>query len=315
MSSKQTRLNDLERSILSLEHELLMKTAPSEQTAQTFAAPRASLKRAVFLEGEVLILGGMSKDAAITLLTDMTIQPGDYVLTTEGNPLFFNETNAIPDTSAPFPYYLKHSDLPHGFVGTPDAPGTFQFSSKEVEQLKLPVGPQIIDDVYVFYGSRVDGLTYDMIKNDKLGRFQFSMWGLGWAPGSTLQEVTANVGQGNYVGLTLQDGYSTYKKYFADQQPYLDYVEDLSGVGNLTNKVGGIGSNYYNPGRYIGWRWWLNRGEKASKNEVTVPILEMPVGQLSEFEVNPEPQQPYRGAEGVYPVILVEFLRDVNVLL
>lgn len=41
-------------------------------------------------------------------------------------------------------------------------------------------------------------------------------------------------------------------------------------------------------------------------------LLNMPRYQKEEFNVNPSNQQPYRGAEGVYPIILVELNEDVN---
>ena len=277
--------------------------------------PQASVRAAggddrfVFLEGELLIFGNITRSDVIAAMNDMGVEPGAYTVITDGPPLYF--TNQLgEDTSYYMDYFLAHSDLPYGFA---ESDGTFRFSSQEISGLTLPAEPQIVDDCYAYYGTNADRVKYEDISNpSKIDKYCPMMFGLGWAERDDKANALADIKADKYANVCLDAGERVDRRFFVDKDDFIRDLNDIS--GSASNIVGGLGMNNYNPGKYIGWRWNLIQKKAVDKNLIPAYILSMPPGQLTEFEVNPSSQQPYRGAEGVYPVILVELNEDVNVL-
>lgn len=307
--SKHLSLEEINRSIDALFNKLSTRSeqVAAEPEAQELDEPAESPQSVVFLEGEVLIFGGMTKSLVTTALVNMGIMPDAFSLTTEGPPLFFTSSTTVPDTAAPPVYFLTHEDLPYGFVGTDEEPGTFQFSSPELAKLTLPPNPQVVDDAYVFIGDDASNVTYDMIDKATDDRYKVLMYGLGWVPATNKAGAAQDVREGKFTNVD----FSGDKRYFADKGPLLGAVNSSTGT-HSTPVEGGIGNNYV-PDVFAGWTWPVISQRNPSPNTVTANIIQMPRNQLQSFEVNPDTQQPYRGAEGVYPVILAEILRDVNI--
>ena len=284
---------------------------------QGFArASRAAEQRIVFLEGEVLTFGGVSGEQVISVLVATGIPSDAYELTVEGPPLYFCSSINRPDVEFAAPYLLKEEDLPYGFAGPG---GTFQFSSPEIEKLRRAEGPVEVDGVYTFFGDWADGISYDLCKlweknNDSRGWIETQS--LGWVRGSTKSEVLANLEAGKNAGVVVRNGPDTvYRDYTTNIEAFKEMVRkqtEGSEFYPISTIVGGLSSNSNPRPPVLGWKYSL----RNSKGGYTMyaDLLQMPTRQLESFEVNPGPQQPYSGGEGVYPVVLVEFLRDVNVI-
>lgn len=284
---------------------------------QGFArASRAAEQRIVFLEGEVLTFGGVSGEQVISVLDATGIPSDAYELTVEGPPLYFCSSINRPDVEFAAPYLLREEDLPYGFAGPG---GTFQFSSPEIEKLRRAEGPVEVDGVYTFFGDWADGISYDLCKlwernNDSRGWIEVQS--LGWVRGSTKPEVLANLEAGKNAGVVVRNGPDTvYRDYTTDIEAFKEMVRkqtEGSEFYPISTIVGGLSSNSNPRPPVLGWKYGL----RNSKGGYTMyaDLLQMPTRQLESFEVNPGPQQPYSGGEGVYPVVLVEFLRDVNVI-
>ena len=134
---------------------------------QGFArASRAAEQRIVFLEGEVLTFGGVSRGQVISVLTATGIPSEAYEQTVDGPPLYFCSSFNRPDVEFAVPYLLREEDLPYGFAG-PN--GTFQFSSPEIEKLRRPEGPVELDGVYTYFGDSWDypGRTPEPVREQK----------------------------------------------------------------------------------------------------------------------------------------------------
>lgn len=279
-------------------------------------AARSEEQRIVFLEGEVLTFGGVSREQVISVLVATGIPSDAYELTVEGPPLYFCSSFNRPDVEFAAPYQLREEDLPYGFAG-PD--GTFQFSSPEIEKLRRPAAPVEIDDVYTFFGDWADGISYDLCKrweqkNDNRGWIE--VHSLGWVQGSTKSEVLANLEAGKNAGVIVRTGSdSVYRDFTTNVEAFKDLVRkqtEGSEFYPISTIVGGLSSNSNPRPPILGWKYGL-RNSKGG-DTMYADLLQMPVAQRQRFEVNPDPQQPYRGGEGVYPVVLIEFLRDVNVI-
>lgn len=287
---------------------------------QGFArASRAAEQRIVFLEGEVLTFGGVSRGQVLSVLTATGIPSEAYELTVDGPPLYFCSSFNRPDVEFAAPYLLREEDLPYGFAG-PN--GTFQFSSPEIEKLRKPTNPVEVDDVYAFFGDYVDAqdpVTYDLCKlweKQNNSRGWIEVQSLGWVQGTTKSEVLANLEVGKNAGVVVRNGPDTvYRDYTTNIEAFKEMVRkqtEGSEFYPINTIVGGLSSNSNPRPPILGWKYSIRQG----KGDYTMysDLLQMPTRQLESFEVNPGPQQPYRGGEGVYPVVLVEFLRDVNVI-
>lgn len=287
---------------------------------QGFArASRAAEQRIVFLEGEVLIFGGVSRGQVISVLTATGIPSEAYELTVDGPPLYFCSSFNRPDVEFAVPYLLREEDLPYGFAG-PD--GTFQFSSPEIEKLRRAEGPVELDGVYIYFADAWDypaHITYDLCKtweknNDNRGWIETRS--IGWVQGSTKSEVLANLDAGKHAGVIVRNGPDTvYRDFTTNIEVYKEMIRkqtEGSEFYPISTIVGGLSSNNNPRPPVIGWKFGpIN---SVAGREICSDLLQMPMWQREGFEVNPGPQQPYRGGEGVYPVVLVEFLRDVNVI-
>lgn len=284
---------------------------------QGFArASRAAEQRIVFLEGEVLTFGGVSGEQVISVLVATGIPSDAYELTVEGPPLYFCSSINRPDVEFAAPYLLREEDLPYGFAGPG---GTFQFSSPEIEKLRRAEGPVEVDGVYTFFGDWADGISYDLCKlweknNDSRGWIE--TLSLGWVRGSTKSEVLANLEAGKNAGVVVRNGPDTvYRDYTTDIEAFKEMVRkqtEGSDFYPISTIVGGLSSNSNPRPPVLGWKYSLRNSKGGYA--MYADLLQMPTRQLESFEVNPGPQQPYSGGEGVYPVVLVEFLRDVNVI-
>ena len=284
---------------------------------QGFArASRAAEQRIVFLEGEVLTFGGVSGEQVISVLVATGIPSDAYELTVEGPPLYFCSSINRPDVEFAAPYLLREEDLPYGFAGPG---GTFQFSSPEIEKLRRAEGPVEVDGVYTFFGDWADGISYDLCKlweknNDSRGWIETQS--LGWVRGSTKSEVLANLEAGKNAGVVVRNGPDTvYRDYTTNIEAFKEMVRkqtEGSEFYPISTIVGGLSSNSNPRPPVLGWKYSLRNSKGGYA--MYADLLQMPTGQLESFEINPGPQQPYWGGEGVYPVVLVEFLRDVNVI-
>lgn len=284
---------------------------------QGFArASRAAEQRIVFLEGEVLTFGGVSGEQVISVLVATGIPSDAYELTVEGPPLYFCSSINRPDVEFAAPYLLREEDLPYGFAGPG---GTFQFSSPEIEKLRRAEGPVEVDGVYTFFGDWADGISYDLCKlweknNDSRGWIETQS--LGWVRGSTKSEVLANLEAGKNAGVVVRNGPDTvYRDYTTNIEAFKEMVRkqtEGSDFYPISTIVGGLSSNSNPRPPVLGWKYSLRNSKGGYA--MYADLLQMPTGQLESFEINPGPQQPYWGGEGVYPVVLVEFLRDVNVI-
>lgn len=284
-----------------LTEKLQTKVNPPQATARA-----AGDDRFVFLEGELLIFGNVTRSGVIAAMNDMGVDPGAYTVITDGPPLYFTG-QAGGDTSFYPDYFLAHSDLPYGFAGSD---GTFRFSSQEITDLATSVEPLVVDNCYAYFGTNADRVKYEDISNpSKIDRYCPMMFGLGWTERDDTAGALADINAGKYANVSLDDGELVDRRFFVNKD---DFVRDLNDIGgSASNIAGGLGTNNYNPGKYIGWRWNLKQ-KTINTNLIPSYMLSMPPEQLAEFEVNPSSQQPYRGAEGVYPVVLVELNEDVN---
>jgi hypothetical protein len=279
-------------------------------------AARSEEQRVVFLEGEVLMFGGVSREQVISVLIATGIPSDAYELTVDGPPLYFCSSINHPDVEFAAPYLLREEDLPYGFAG-PD--GTFQFSSPEIDKLRRSEVPIELDDVFTFFGTSMvlpQKITYDLCKrwernNDNRGMILTAS--LGWVEGTSKSEILANLDAGKNAGVICRAGPDTvYRDYTTVIESYKQAVSATTSFRGWNGVVGGLSSNNNPRPPVLGWKHTLPN--PMGGHGMRAYILQMPEGQLERFEVNPSPQQPYRGGEGVYPVVLVEFLRDVNVI-
>lgn len=280
---------------------------------------RSEEQRIVFLEGEVLTFGGVSRGQVISVLTATGIPSDAYELTVDGPPLYFCSSINRPDVEFAAPYLLREEDLPYGFAG-PN--GTFQFSSPEIEKLRRAEGPVELDDVYTYFCDSWNypaPITYDLCKtweknNDNRGWIETQS--LGWVRGSTKPETLANLDAGKNAGVIVKNGPDTvYRDFTTNIEVFKEMVRkqtEGSEFYPISTIVGGLSSNSNPRPPILGWKY--GPFNTLAGHEMRSDLLQMPTGQRESFEVNPGPQQPYRGGEGVYPVVLVEFLRDVNVI-
>ena len=288
---------------------------PVQGSARARAA-RSDEQRIVFLEGEVLTFGGVSREQVISVLFATGIPSDAYELTVDGPPLYFCSSINHPDVEFAAPYLLREEDLPYGFAG-PD--GTFQFSSPEIDKLRRPEAPVELKDVYTYFGDSITQpckIYYDLCKrwernNDDRGWILTNT--LGWVEGTSKSEILANLDAGKNAGVISRAGPDTvYRDYTTDIEYYKQVVSETTSFRGWNGIVGGLRSNNNPRPPILGWRHALPN--PMGGHGIRANILQMPKRQLERFEVNPDPQQPYRGGEGVYPVVLVEFLRDVNVI-
>lgn len=270
-------------------------------------------QRIVFLEGEVLTFGGVSKTQVMSVLNTTGIPSDAYELTVDGPPLYFCSSFNRPDVEFVPPQTLRETDLPYGFAG-PD--GTFQFSSPEIEKLRKPGSPVEIDGVYTYFGNSTRGVDYNKCKlweqqNDSRGWVEVSS--IGWTRGNNKSEILGNIDTGKIAGTIVRNGPDTvYRDFTTNTESFKREIDELTSISTGCGVVGGLDSNNNPRPPVVGWKFTL--GNPMGGHEIRANILQMPEEQLESFEVNPGVQQPYRGGEGVYPVVLVEFLRDVNVI-
>ncbi|ESU40756.1 Hypothetical protein GSB_154709 [Giardia duodenalis] len=302
-------LENLSRHVDSLYAQFTSKTRRTGHTSSNPLARAQSLddSRYVFLKGELLMFSEMTRSEVVTALQNIGLGPSVVTIITEGDPLYFAD-GPTSDTYKPFDYFLRQADLPYGFAG-PD--GTFQFSSPELTSLRKSSAPVFIDDAYIYGGSDGATIPYENVSNP-YNAFQSHV--LGWTKSVHKQTAQQEVERGEFPHVTLRDNYGILdRRNLGTREGILEQMSSLSGpyLKPETGFLGSIGNSYYNPGKYIGWRM-AAPGNHTINFSTTVNLLTMPEGQLAEFEVNPSNQQPYRGAEGVYPVILVELNEDVN---
>ena len=284
--------------------------SPSQEPAR---ASRSAEQRIVFLEGEILTFGGVSREQVMSVLVATGIPADAYELTVDGPPLYFCSSINRPDVEFVAPYTLREEDLPYGFAG-PN--GTFQFSSPEIEKLRRPGAPVEINDVYTYFGNSNKGVSYDICKlweqqDDDRGWIKTKS--LGWVRGTSKSEILANIYAGKNAGVIVRNGSDTvYRDYTTNVESFKKEVNKLSSFNTRSGVVGGLSSNSNPRPPVLGWKYTIVNPMEG--HEMRSYLLQMPEGQLESFEVNPNVQQPYRGGEGVYPVVLVEFLRDVNVI-
>lgn len=319
MNSCKPTLEELKAMVDSLRAQFNRKLQEANRTAPVARVRSGPARRAVFLEGEVLIFGGVPISEVTNTLFTMGLMPDSYTLTTEGGPLYFIDRIGGPDVAAAPPYYLTHADLPYGF-NSPD--GYFQYSSPEIAALRPAAAPQMVDDAYIVYGNKQplpSRLTYDRFKtlydSGDLA-YRPKMMGMGWTPSTNPQDALNDVEQGKYAGVNFSVGKAVDRRHYVQKADFVQAIKDL-GKPQLTQitsyMLNGLSDSSYTATPYAGWRW---RPKKSSLPSVSLraPLLVEPRNQLEYLDVNPAPQEPYRGGEGVYPVVLVEMLRDVNLV-
>lgn len=280
---------------------------------------REKTEQIVFLKHELLFFSNLSKSQVIQELNNLGVDISAVSIITNGAPIFFTDSLVNDVTSFP-DYYLVHTDLPYGF---PNDDGTFQFSSPEITRLKKSIGPHIIDDVYYYLGTDGRDISYESFTEKSAEkRLRPQSYGLGWCKWRTKQTILSEYNQGRLDDILVNvkykmSGNKMYYQHPVDKELYLKTVENTSNpgiydrtriVGSPESKENALGDNY-RPNKFLGWSFGTY-APGANKSYLK-PLLQMPPGQLSSFEVNPFPQVPYRGAEGVYPVIMVEFNRDM----
>lgn len=319
MNDCKPTLEELKAMVDSLRAQFNRKLQEAIRPAPVARARSGPARRAVFLEGEVLIFGGVPVSEVTNTLFTMGIMPDAYALTTEGGPLYFIDRLGGPDTAAAPLYYLTHADLPYGF-NSPD--GYFQYSSPEIAALRPAVASQTVDDAYIVYGNKQplpSNLTYDKFKalydSGDLA-YRPKMMGMGWTPSTDPQAALNDVAQDKYAGVNFITGETVDRRHYVQKDEFIKAIKDLGKPQptKITSyMLNGLSDSSYTATPYAGWRW---RPKKSSLPNVSLraPLLVEPNGQLEYLDVNPAPQEPYRGGEGVYPVVLVEMLRDVNLV-
>lgn len=301
-------VNELLDEINSLYAQLNEKKLKRARGMMDMPAFRVETRSCVFLKGEILFFSNKTASEVMISMTNIGVPSDAFDIITSGFPLYFTN-KADYDIERPPPYFLQHKDLPYGFSSDD---GTFRFSSQEISKLTLASSPSIINDAYTFIGADANLVKYEDISNpSKIEQYCMMMNGLGWTPSNTKNGALVDVGSGNYANVTLRDGELLDRRYFIDEQVFRKEISSGSGYVDC-HIINGIGKTNYTPGKYIGWRWVFS-GRGVNTDTLTEPLIEMPEGQISDFEVNPQNREPYYGAEGVYPVIMVEMTRDVNV--
>ncbi len=268
-------------------------------------------RQCIFLEGELLIFSEMTRSEVVTALQNMGLVGSAVTITTEGDPLYFvDESNS--DTYRPFDYFLQQSDLPYGFAG-PE--GKFQFSSPELVTLQKSSTPVFVDDAYIYGGNNGAIISYETLNNPNyITSFAFCSPGLAWTKSTDKQTAMQEIARGEFPHITLRDNYGRLERrdIVTKDEMYYELSGQSSTLKPMAGFLGSLGNTNYLPSSYIGWRM-VPSSNNTNNFSTTTSLLVMPEGQLTEFEVNPSNQQPYRGAEGVYPVILVELNEDVNI--
>ena len=320
MNSCKPTLEELKAMVDSLSAQFAEKMRdagrPQASVTRTRTAPT---RRTVFLEGEVLIFGGVPVSEVTSTLFTMGLMPDSYTLTTEGGPLYFIDRTGGPDTAAAPLYYLTHADLPYGF-NSPD--GYFQYSSPEIAALRPAAAPQMVDDAYIVYGNKgplPSNLTYDKFKalyDSGDLRYRPKMMGMGWTPSTNPQDALNDVAQEKYAGVNFITGETVDRRHYVQKADFVQAIKEL-GNPQLTQitsyMLNGLSTSSYTGEPYAGWRW-RPKTTPLPNISLRAPLLVEPRNQLEYLDVNPAPQEPYRGGEGVYPVVLVEMLRDVNLV-
>lgn len=306
MSCKPT----LSRQVDSLYAQFTSKTRQSNppSSAPSERARSTEGRQCIFLKGELLMFSEMTRSEVVTALQNMGLVGSAVTIITEGDPLYFVD-ESTSDTYKPFDYFLQHSDLPYGFAGPG---GTFQFSSPEIAALQKSSAPVIIDDAYVYGGSDGATISYENVRNYNA----FLSPGLGWTQSNEKQPAYRAVDRGEFPHITLKNDFGVLdRRDLVDKNELQREImrQPYAWLEPEVDFQGGIGGSNYNPGKYIGWRLPAS-GSYVANFSSSANLLVMPEGQLAEFQVNPSNQQPYRGAEGVYPVILVELNEDVNMV-
>ena len=310
--------NELETKVLDLQ----MTPAPE----QKFRAAEVDFDHVFFMQGEILLFGGVNTSTVIQTLNQTGIPRAAYDIITDGFPLYFCDSNNVPDTQPPpGEYYLQHSDLPYGFVGTPEEPGVFQFSSPEVANLTLATKPIPAGNIAVYIGKVTDESqvpSYEQLTGPESFKYQLTASPFNWIPGRTQAESLSNLNNNRVPYYAFMDGGSTgsvirenYVEYNSakDAIEHDDWWEPFRTGVTMGNYWDWDTSEDYSPYKIVGWRISPPLGRGG--NDTPINLLVQPSGQLSSFQVNPSTQKPYRGAEGVYPVIMVEMLVDVNIVL
>lgn len=287
-------------------------TQPEEQSYGLTRDSDLESKQYIFLKNEIIFFSETNQSNVISMLNNIGVDLTVVNIVVHDDPVFFVEKETEDHTKSA-DYFLTHSDLPYGFAGPG---GLFQFSTPELINLKKSADPVLIDNVYLYLDT--NPMTYEKISNKENEKIcRPVMNGLGWSILNSKQKILEALDQGRssevVANITLEspDG-SIFRLNFMDEKYYREalkrqpenlpytYFHIPPGVGN------------YNPSKFIGWSFSFNFD---NTKEFQRELFNMPPNQLSTFEVNPFPQTPYRGAEGVYPVILVEFLRDVVITL
>ena len=306
---KQWTLEELETAVNALEYDLNIKLAETNETP--IGARVDGFDHVFFMEGEILIFGEVSKADVLGFMMNMGVASDSFVIVAEGDPLFFSSNVNIPDKQTRPTFRLGHEHLPYGFVGTSTEPGVFQFSSPEISKLQLPPLPQQIDDAFCYYGNSLKGVTWDLLNMAKNDSYKMGINGPGWVVGNTKAEVISAINNGNFPYVAFRENGVITRHYLCDQKNLLDEANRFAGDSSNYRPCPELG-NFYSTGPYVGWRL-VSDLSSAGKFFQEVTLFDMPMGQLETFDVNPYPQEEYHGGEGVYPVVLVEFLRDVNI--
>ena len=265
----------------------------------------------MFFEGETIMVRGTVGDINAAMLS-LGLRSDDYRLTEAGERIFFTQNVADTDTLSVPLRLLTHEDLPFGFAGD----GVFRFSSAEISSLSTAPAPLVVDG-YIHYYSGDDWTgsleDWDSLMNDRAGKYKPGFQGWCYLNASDKQTALNEIAAGRYPFVTFKmaDG-SLQRIDFVYKESLLEAINE--GRSFYDVKFSPFMGNYFNADSrdFVGWSpKFSSTAEAGQMVNMSAPLLVMPPGQMSSFEVNPAPQQPYLGAEGVYPVVLVEFMRDV----
>ena len=314
-------LEQLYRATEYLNDELMSKLRDIENTRNDPMTREAvgGFDHVFYMSGEVLIFGGVSRADVIRILNQTGLSPSSYRITVEGGPLFFCDSNSYPDVEGALSFFLSHRDLPYAFTGTAENPGVFQFSSDEVSNLNRSTEPVPVGNLVFYIGSlgwganRIDPPTYEELTGED--RFDYNAYftNLNWVPGGSRTENLASIDRLDIPYLTFQRlSGMTERLNFSDVDGLREAARKHAYPTRVVRTSWQLGDNW-GGGRYLGWRIGEKVLAEGEDDTLPIPLLIFPDGQMEYFDVNPGSQTEYHGAEGVYPVVLVELLEDVNI--
>lgn len=219
--------DEMNRSIDSLRSLLNSKVGARHQDSLRPARLRSDEtdqdERYVFLKGELLMFGEMTRSEVVAALQDIGLDGSAVTIITEGDPLYFVD-GPTSDTYKPFDYFLRQTDLPYGFAG-PD--GTFQFSSPEVAALRRSAAPQVVDNAYVYMGEDGGYISYAEIagSSSRVNLYTPMMYGLGWTQSNTKQGAEKEAQAGQFTNITLRNSFNLpERRDFVDKDRFINDI-------------------------------------------------------------------------------------------